>query len=78
MDTHKSQDLPESHISDAKDLKEISSTCNSSLSIIRHHRPENDGPPTSSSISNQHSSHSPYIINVKTEQDIDMKQEEDI
>jgi len=66
----------DSHGSEATDQKDTLPTCNSSSSTDIDYRCENEGLPTCRSIIKEerfagpHSSETPYIINVKQEEDI--------
>ena len=84
MKTHVRQGLSESHVGEAKETENISSLCNSSISTPQHYKVEIDG--LSASISTLHkvnyadiqSLGAPYVINIKEEEVIDVKEEEDM
>ena len=65
-------------------LKEFLSTSNSNLSTTQHYRAENSDLATHRATLENinppevHSSEAPFVLNVKIEEDIDIKQEEDI
>ena len=81
IEAHQSQDVSEAHISE---VNNSSSTCN--LSTAPRYRTGNEGLPKSISTVNKiksnvpgpHLSEAPYIMNIKIEDDFNIKQEEDI
>merc|ERR1719318_1372368 len=82
MEAHKSRDVSDVHISEVKDLGDTS--IQSSVSTAPYYRTDNEDLPTSVSALNKgnlpdtHHSEAPYIMNVKIEDDLNIKQEGDI